>query len=63
MIFLLQVAYESVPTKADLQALIPGGRVLQELATYEPPPPSFGPSIKKITKKPSSGDILAGHYY
>ncbi|CAG8439755.1 528_t:CDS:10 [Funneliformis mosseae] len=57
------VAYEEVPTKADLQALIPGGRVLQEFTKYEPPLPLFGPGNKKITKQPFSRDILAGQYY
>ncbi|CAG8504516.1 9015_t:CDS:10 [Funneliformis caledonium] len=57
------VAYEEVPTKADLQALIPGGRVLQEFTKYEPPLPLFGPGNKKITKQPFSRDLLAGQYY
>ncbi|CAI2166098.1 17868_t:CDS:2 [Funneliformis geosporum] len=54
-----RVAYEEVPTKADLQALIPCGRVLQELTKYDPPLPSFSPVIKKITSR----DILDGQYY
>ncbi|CAG8676102.1 13794_t:CDS:2, partial [Acaulospora morrowiae] len=41
------VAFEAVPSKADLQALIPGGRMFHHLIEYTPPPPAFGPDVEK----------------
>ncbi|CAG8546616.1 7438_t:CDS:2, partial [Acaulospora colombiana] len=37
------VAFDVVPSKADLQALTPGGRTVHHLIKYTPPSPAFGP--------------------
>ncbi|CAG8673055.1 14709_t:CDS:2 [Gigaspora margarita] len=56
------VTFQVVPSKADLQALIPGGRTFWELAKYTPPSPAFGPGVNR-TSKSESGYILEGQYY
>ncbi|CAJ0911312.1 15088_t:CDS:2 [Entrophospora sp. SA101] len=38
-----QITFDTVPSRADLQALIPGGRIVQELTKYSKPDPAFGP--------------------
>ncbi|CAH1767468.1 11501_t:CDS:2 [Entrophospora sp. SA101] len=38
-----EITFDTVPSRADLQALIPGGRIVQELTKYSKPDPAFGP--------------------
>ncbi|CAG8832150.1 8681_t:CDS:2, partial [Racocetra persica] len=56
------VTFQIVPSKADLQVLVPGGRTVFDSAKYIPPAPAFGPGVNR-TNKSESGDILGGHYY
>ncbi|CAG8611822.1 2285_t:CDS:2, partial [Scutellospora calospora] len=56
------VTFQVVPSKADLQALIPGGRTSVDLIEYTPPAPVFGPGVDR-TSKSESGYILKNHYY
>ncbi|CAG8610385.1 26025_t:CDS:10 [Dentiscutata erythropus] len=51
-----------VPSKADLQALIPGGRMVLDLANFTPPAPAFGPGVNR-TSRSESGYILENQYY
>ncbi|CAG8502667.1 2796_t:CDS:2 [Ambispora gerdemannii] len=57
------IAFENVPTKEDLQALIPGGRVALDLTRYTPPVPRFGPGLENIDNKEDDNYILKGRYY
>ncbi|CAG8441699.1 2758_t:CDS:2 [Diversispora eburnea] len=43
-----KVACEKVPPKADLQALIPGGRGVHDMIKYTPPKPAFGPDSERV---------------
>ncbi|CAG8536088.1 9015_t:CDS:2 [Dentiscutata heterogama] len=58
----LLVTFQVVPSKADLQALIPGGRMVLDLANFTPPAPAFGPGVNK-TSRSESGYILENQYY
>lgn len=53
------VAYELVPTRQDLQRIIPGGRGVLELKNYTLPKPVFGPSNVKNEKN----YLLEGRYF
>ncbi|KAI9487066.1 MAG: BRO1 domain-containing protein [Benjaminiella poitrasii] len=53
------VSYDSVPSRQELQKLIPGGRSLIELKQYVLPDPIFGPSVQKGEKS----YLLEGRYF
>ncbi|CEP19471.1 hypothetical protein [Parasitella parasitica] len=53
------VSYEPVPSRQELQKLIPGGRGVLELKSYSLPLPVFGPSIQKGEK----AYLLEGRYF
>ncbi|CAO3653973.1 unnamed protein product [Mucor hiemalis] len=53
------VSYELVPTRQDLQRIIPGGRGVLELKNYTLPRPVFGPSNVKNEKN----YLLEGRYF
>ncbi|RHZ81352.1 hypothetical protein Glove_121g70 [Diversispora epigaea] len=50
-----KVACDKVPSKADLQALIPGGRVVHDMIKYTPPKPAFGPDSERVITTTSVG--------
>ncbi|KAI8975183.1 BRO1 domain-containing protein [Mycotypha africana] len=54
-----KVSYEPVPSRQELQTLIPGGRNLLELKHFALPEPMFGPSVKKEEKT----YLLEGRYF
>jgi len=54
--------YQPIPSKEDLQALIPGGRVALNIIQYKPPAPAFGPGTEKSDLQKLSYD-LEGRYY
>ncbi|KAG1052302.1 hypothetical protein G6F46_003853 [Rhizopus delemar] len=54
------VSYESVPSRQDLQQLIPGGRGLLELKHYVLPNPAFGPFNERKSDK---SYLLEGRYF
>ncbi|KAI8646045.1 BRO1-like domain-containing protein [Parasitella parasitica] len=53
------VSYEPVPSRQELQKLIPGGRGVLEQKSYSLPLPVFGPSIQKGEK----AYLLEGRYF
>ncbi|RUS17783.1 hypothetical protein BC937DRAFT_89503 [Endogone sp. FLAS-F59071] len=55
------VTFQAIPSKADLQTMIPGGRPLLTVKKYTLPPQAFGP----VTGKPAEGAryALAGAYF
>ncbi|KAL7309167.1 hypothetical protein PS15m_011280 [Mucor circinelloides] len=53
------VSYELVPSRQELQKLIPGGRGVLELKSYSLPSPVFGPTIQKGEKS----YLLEGRYF
>ncbi|GAA5798808.1 hypothetical protein HPULCUR_004214 [Helicostylum pulchrum] len=53
------VSYEPIPTRQDLQKIIPGGRGVLELKHYSLPRPVFGPSNEKTEKS----YLLEGRYF
>ncbi|KAI8350595.1 BRO1 domain-containing protein [Choanephora cucurbitarum] len=53
------VSYEPIPSRQELQKLIPGGRGVLELKQYGLPNPVFGPYIEKEQKSYS----LEGRYF
>lgn len=54
------VSYETIPTRQDLQKLIPGGRGVLELKHYSLPNPVFGPSN---VEKAEKNYLLEGRYF
>ncbi|KAI7900737.1 BRO1 domain-containing protein [Cokeromyces recurvatus] len=54
------VSYEPVPTRQELQKLIPGGRGLLELKNFVLPDPIFGPSVQQKSEK---SYLLEGRYF
>lgn len=55
----LKVSYELIPTRQDLQKIIPGGRGVLELKHFNLPKPVFGPSNEKGEKN----YLLEGRYF
>ncbi|KAI8879646.1 hypothetical protein K501DRAFT_256397 [Backusella circina FSU 941] len=53
------VSYETVPSRQDLQRVIPGGRGVLELKHYSLPTPVFGPTKQKEEKS----YLLEGRYF
>lgn len=53
------VSYEPVPSRQDLQKLIPGGRGVLELKHYSLPNPVFGPFVQQGEKS----YLLEGRYF
>ncbi|KAI8380156.1 hypothetical protein BD560DRAFT_324578 [Blakeslea trispora] len=53
------VSYDAVPSRQELQKLIPGGRGVLELKQYHLPNPVFGPFIQKDQKS----YLLEGRYF
>ncbi|CAO3693437.1 unnamed protein product [Rhizopus stolonifer] len=54
------VSYEPVPSRQDLQQLIPGGRGVLELKPYILPNPAFGPTDERKSDK---SYLLEGRYF
>lgn len=44
IICIIQVSYQNVPTRQELQKLVPNGRGILQLKQYHPPEQCFGPS-------------------
>nr|CAG8652038.1 10284_t:CDS:2 [Entrophospora candida] len=55
----VRIAFDTVPSRADLQALIPGGRIVQELTKYSKPDPAFGPYKEQQIESADLNSLLS----
>ncbi|KAG9284243.1 hypothetical protein G9A89_002053 [Geosiphon pyriformis] len=56
------ISFDQIPSKEDLQALIPSGRFVSSLTKYTLPAPAFGRSLEN-TYEDGGNYILEGRYY